>query len=221
MMKLPSPRLLPLTVAVLAALLGVKSAELVRAAIRTAQDAGATLVPPAHADTPVTPRPEAVASRSGSVPQPACPPADVPSAHEQLLLSDLRARSKALDQRAAAVGQREMVLHAAEGRLAARVKELSGLQKKLQALEEARRQREEANWEGLVKVYEVMPPRDAAAIFNNLEMPVLLQVLDRMKDRKVAPILAAMQPDRARLATQKLAQMRTRETSIAPTAPEN
>jgi flagellar motility protein MotE (MotC chaperone) len=31
-----------------------------------------------------------------------------------------------------------------------------------------------------------------------------------MSDRKAAPILAAMQPDRARLATQMLAEMRTR-----------
>ena len=46
-----------------------------------------------------------------------------------------------------------------------------------------------------------MKPRDAAAIFNDLDMPVLLQVLDRMKEAKAAPILAAMQPDRAREAT--------------------
>ena len=80
----------------------------------------------------------------------------------------------------------------------ARVAELQALQKKLEVLEAARQQREDASWQGLVKLYETMKPRDAATIFNDLDMPVLLQVVDRMKDAKAAPVLAAMQPDKAR-----------------------
>jgi flagellar motility protein MotE (MotC chaperone) len=133
---------------------------------------------------------------------------------ERGLLQDLRARRQELDRREAALKARESVLDAAEHRLSARVDELSALQKKLVVLDTARKQREEANWQGLVKLYENMRPRDAATIFNDLEMPVLLQVLDRMNERKAAPILAAMQPDRARLATAKLAEMRLHETSI-------
>ncbi len=64
-------------------------------------------------------------------------------------------------------------------------------------------------WAGLVQTYEAMKPREAAAIFDALDMQVLLQVLDRMQERRAAPVLAAMQPDRARLATQMLAEMRT------------
>ena len=60
--------------------------------------------------------------------------------------------------------------------------ELQSLRKKLEDLEAARKQKQEAGWQGLVKVYEAMKPRDAATIFNDLSMPVLLQVLDRMKD---------------------------------------
>ena len=52
-----------------------------------------------------------------------------------------------------------------------RVEELGALQKKLQDLEAARQQREEAGWQGLVKLYETMKPRDAAVIFNDLQMP--------------------------------------------------
>ena len=65
------------------------------------------------------------------------------------------------------------------------------------------------SWQGLVKLYEAMKPRDAATIFNDLDMPVLLQVVDRMKEAKAAPVLAAMQPDKARDLTARLAQMRT------------
>jgi flagellar motility protein MotE (MotC chaperone) len=89
------------------------------------------------------------------------------------------------------------------------------LQKKLEALDAARREREDTSWKGLVKVYEAMKPRDAATIFNDLETPVLLQVVDRMKEAKTAPVLAAMQPDKARDLTAKLAQMRTQRDTPA------
>jgi flagellar motility protein MotE (MotC chaperone) len=46
-------------------------------------------------------------------------------------------------------------------------------------------------------------------------MPVLLQVVDRMKEAKAAPVLAAMQPDKARDLTTKLAQMRTQRDGQA------
>ena len=61
---------------------------------------------------------------------------------------------------------------------------------------------------GLVKIYEAMKPLDAAAIFNEMEMPILLEVIDKMSERKVAPILAGMSPKRARDVTQELAELR-------------
>ena len=87
--------------------------------------------------------------------------------------------------------------------------ELQALQKKLEALEATRQEREDTSWQGMVKLYETMKPRDAATIFNDLDMPVLLQVVDRMKEAKAAPVLAAMQPDKARDVTAQLAKMRT------------
>ncbi len=106
------------------------------------------------------------------------------------------------------------MLTAAEQKLTARVRELQALQKKLESLEATRNEREDASWRGLVKVYEAMKPRDAATIFNDLDMPVLLQVVDRMKEAKAAPVLAAMQPDKARDLTSRLAEMRTRRDEV-------
>ncbi len=53
-----------------------------------------------------------------------------------------------------------------------------------------------------------MKPKDAAEIFDNLELPVLVDVTGRMKEAKLAPVLAAMTPERARILTVKLAQRR-------------
>jgi flagellar motility protein MotE (MotC chaperone) len=217
-MQLPSraPRLLPVTIAVMALLLGLKSVALVRAAAPVA----ATTAAPAAAGEPPVPTkrpPPAPAAGASPAPVTATPPSEPPiSEGERALLLDLRKRRGELDAREAALAARESVLTAAEARLAARVKELGDLQKRLESLEVARNAREEANWRGLVKLYEAMKPRDAGAIFNDLDLPVLLPILDRMKEAKAAAILAAMEPERARLATAELADRRSRANAVPP-----
>ncbi len=137
------------------------------------------------------------------------------SSAERGLLQDLRRRREQLDAREHALEERNAVLEAAEARLQSKIDHMVALQARLDELDHARKQRQDANWSGLVKVYESMKPRDAAAIFDVLDMHVLLEVLDRMNERKAAGVLAAMQPERARLATQMLAQMRLRQDVVA------
>ena len=156
------------------------------------------------------------AGTQAAMPVPAEPPI---SASERGLLLDLRKRRDELDAREAALNAREGVLAAAEARLGTRLGELGALQKRLESLEAARKDRDEANWQGLVKLYESMKPKDAATIFNDLDLPVLLPIVDRMKDRKAALVLAAMQPERARLVTAELAAMRAHANAVPPEAP--
>jgi flagellar motility protein MotE (MotC chaperone) len=142
----------------------------------------------------------------GAAPQAAPPVSD----SERAVLLELRQRRQELDAREAVLSSREAVMAAAEQKIAARVDELQALQARLEALETARRARDQANWQGMVKLYEAMKPRDAAAIFNDLDMAVLLQVVDRMKEARAAAVMAAMQPEKARQVTTELAQMRNR-----------
>jgi flagellar motility protein MotE (MotC chaperone) len=60
----------------------------------------------------------------------------------------------------------------------------------------------------LVKTYETMKPKDAARIFDTLEMEVLIEVAQRMKEAKLAPVLAAMDPAKAQSVTVELAARR-------------
>jgi flagellar motility protein MotE (MotC chaperone) len=142
------------------------------------------------------------------------------SESERALLVDLRSRRQELDRREAELAQRANVMAAAEGRLASRLDELKALQVRLEAMEKARQAETDANIRGLVKVYEDMRPRDAAAIWNDLDMDVLLPLLDRMKEAKAASLLAAMDPLRAREATARLAKRRAQATLLnaAPAA---
>ncbi|MCA3270090.1 MAG: hypothetical protein INF44_07070, partial [Thalassospira sp.] len=61
----------------------------------------------------------------------------------------------------------------------------------------------------LVRVYEKMKPKDAAAIFNNLELTILLDVVKNMKETKLAPIMAAMDTGKAKTLSAELAQRET------------
>ena len=219
------PRLLPVTIVVMGLVLVLRVAAVMQGQTGPSviQTASLAMVPSARAAAneepaakpsakPPGPKPDAPgAAVKSSPPAPAQPVAEPPpSDAERALLLDLRARRVALDERAAALDTREAVLAAAERRLSERVEQLSALQGRLEQLDQNRRERDEANWRGMVKTYETMRPRDAAVIFNELDQPVLLQVLDRMKETKAAAILAAMQPERARFVTTELAKWRTR-----------
>lgn len=212
-------RLLPATLAAGGLLLAVKGVELGRLAwsgwprAMTVVSAAEAAPAPAHAAAPARPEPVPAAAP----PPPPAPPADPPvSEAERRLLQDLRARRLELDARDRTLAQREAVLDAAQARLTERIAQLTNLQTRLETLDAERHAHDEANWSGLVKVYEAMKPRDAAAIFNDMDMPVLVQVVDRMKDAKASAVLAAMQPDRARLLTGQLATQRTRSVTVPP-----
>jgi flagellar motility protein MotE (MotC chaperone) len=144
------------------------------------------------------------------------PPAepDPELAAERALLAQLRARRAEIEARERDLEAREVMAAASERRLAARVEELARLVQQLEALERGRREREEAGWRGLVRLYEGMRPRDAAAIFDELEMPVLVEVVDRMREAKAAPVLGAMRPERARLLTTELARHRAERPGV-------
>ena len=45
-------------------------------------------------------------------------------------------------------------------------------------------------------------------IFDDLEMPVMLQVIKNMEERKVAPVIASMSTKKARELTKELADQR-------------
>ncbi len=103
---------------------------------------------------------------------------------------------------------REGLLKAAEKRVESKIAELKSLQETIDNLIRKYNEQEEAKMQSLVKIYESMKPKDAARIFERLDMEILLEVVERMKERKSAPILADMDPARAKSITVELARRR-------------
>lgn len=145
---------------------------------------------------------------AAAAPTPAPAPAAAAPSATDAMAAGLRARREALEDRERAIATREALLAVAEQRLAARLAELTALQGRLEQADVDAREREESHWRTMAKLYETMRPREAAAVFNELDLPVLVQVVERMNDRKAAPVLGAMLPDRVRQLTVELARLR-------------
>jgi len=205
---MPRPRLLPLSLVGMLALLGVKLEALFHGAPTPGllvSQAVAQAPPPA---APAPPPAATAPAPAVAVPPPTPPPAD--QVAERAVLEALRARRADIEAREAALAQREMLIAAAERRLGDRLDELGSLRQRLEAESRQRDERTEQGWRQMVRLYEGMRPRDAAGIFDELDMLVLIQVVDRMREARAAPILAAMRPERARLVTTELARHRSR-----------
>jgi len=127
---------------------------------------------------------------------------------EVQLLQDLASRRVELEQRARELDIRENLLEAAEQRIEAQIAELREIEAKIDSLIQQHDAQEERKLRSLVRVYETMKPKEAARIFNELDLDILLDVAELMNERRLAPVLAAMSPQRATTVT---IEIRTRK----------
>ena len=85
---------------------------------------------------------------------------------------------------------------------------MKALEEKIQQYLQQHDEQGEQQLKSLVKVYENMKPKDAARIFEQLDLDILLDVAERMREAKMAPILANMDPGKAKQITVELATRR-------------
>ncbi len=121
------------------------------------------------------------------------------------LLQDLAVRREALNSRERELSMRERLLEATEIQIDGKIAQLQSLESRIAVLVQSYEDQENEEMDSLVKIYETMKPKDAAAIFVLLDMTVQLEVAQRMKESKMAPILANMTPEAARELTTELA----------------
>lgn len=168
------------------------------------------IIGPANAEgkdgTPANVAPKGSGTRAGNGALPNDPALLSPA--EIDLLQKLSERHKKLDQWARDLDMREQLLKAAEQRINRKVGELKEIQVRVKAMLKQYDKEQERKLKSLVKIYENMKPKDAAPIFMELDLPILLDVVERMREAKVAPILAKMEPKKAKTVTAELAKRR-------------
>lgn len=126
------------------------------------------------------------------------------SAGEMEILRQLSGRRDQLDAREKTLSQKQAVLQATEQRIDQKIREMEKMRTELQSIVSQVTEQRLAEIENLVKIYEAMKPKEAARIFQALDMPILLGVLRQMKPARSAPILAEMDPEKAKEVTTAL-----------------
>jgi flagellar motility protein MotE (MotC chaperone) len=155
------------------------------------------------------PKPEAPASEApkpdGLVTLP--PEGQAPvSASERAILERLQSRRQELDARAREIDIRESLLKAAEKKTESKVEELKTVESKIATATEQKNEVEAARFKGIITMYEAMKPKDAAKVFDRLEMPVLYQIASQIAPRKMSDILGLMSPEVAERLTTEMAR---------------
>lgn len=153
------------------------------------------LAPP----TPLLPPPlSADFSPDGrGTPSLAAAPAVTGESTPEALLAAIRARTATLDERERKIAEKERALEVAAERVAA---ELRKLEQERKAFESAIAEARQINVDGtehLVKIYQSMKPKPAAAIFNEMDPRVAAVFLREMRGEAASLIIANMDTKKA------------------------
>jgi flagellar motility protein MotE (MotC chaperone) len=132
-------------------------------------------------------------------------PGQINSPGERAILERLRDRNQALEKRAHELDMRESLIKAAEKRVEARVQELKDIETRVNTVTGNHDKAEQGRFKSIVAMYENMKPKDAARIFDRLDLKILVKVTTQINPRKMSDILAQMTPETAERLTVELA----------------
>ena len=128
------------------------------------------------------------------------------SPSERAILERLQARRQELEQRAREIEIRESLLKSAEKRIEGRVEEMKATETRISTATGQKAEQDAARFKGIITMYEGMKPKDAAKVFDRLEMSVLYEIASQIAPRKMSDILGLMQPEAAERLTVELAR---------------
>jgi flagellar motility protein MotE (MotC chaperone) len=128
------------------------------------------------------------------------------SPSERAILERLQARRQELEQRAREIEIRESLLKSAEKRIEGRVEEMKATEARITTATGQKAETDAARFKGIITMYEGMKPKDAAKVFDRLEMSVLYEIASQIAPRKMSDILGLMQPEAAERLTVELAR---------------
>lgn len=120
------------------------------------------------------------------------------------ILQELAERREALDIRSQEIDKRAVQLKVSEKEIENRLKQMQVYEEKLKTLIQEYNSKEKEKILSLVKVYANMKPKDAARIFDTLDLEVSVALLKEMKPSTSSAILAQMAPVKAKAITDEI-----------------
>jgi flagellar motility protein MotE (MotC chaperone) len=128
------------------------------------------------------------------------------SASERAVLERLQARRQEIEARQREIDIRESLLKSAEKRIENKVEEMKAVESRITATQAEQKAAEAQRLKGLVTMYEGMKPKDAARVFDRLEMGVLIEIASAIAPRKMSDILGLMSSEAAERLTVEMAR---------------
>src|SRR6267142_1094181 len=142
------------------------------------------------------------------------------SASERAILERLQSRRQELEARAREIDIRENLLKAAEKRIESRVEEMKAVESRITTATGQKAETDAARFKGIITMYEGMKPKDAAKVFDRLEMSVLFEIASQIAPRKMSDILGLMMPEAAERLTVELARRAGSDKSASASTAE-
>jgi flagellar motility protein MotE (MotC chaperone) len=140
---------------------------------------------------------------------------------ELQVIQSLGARRGELDQREQGLSTELALIQAAEAKVDARIATMNGLKADMQAMVGQLDDKQQAEVDRLVKVFEAMinnKPQDAADRFVLLSDEVRLPIAAKMKERLLSAMIAKMTPPEAKRLTESLAARYAAQATAARAA---
>lgn len=123
---------------------------------------------------------------------------------EIMILQELAERREALDIRAKEIDKRAIQLKVAESEIDKKLQQMKDYEQRLKKLIEQYSQKEQESLDSLVKLYSSMKPKDAARIFNTMDIEITVAILKGMKPSASSAILSQMNSEKAQAVTAEL-----------------
>ena len=117
------------------------------------------------------------------------------------ILQELAERREALDTKAQEINKRAIQLKVAEDEIDKKLNQLKEYEQRLNKLINQYSEQEKENVVSLVKLYSSMKPKDAARIFNTMNLDISVAILKGMKPSASSAILSQMDSEKAQAIT--------------------
>ncbi|HEX2859346.1 MAG TPA: hypothetical protein VHP58_04015 [Alphaproteobacteria bacterium] len=138
---------------------------------------------------------------------------------EVSVLTDLDAKKVELERRTQALELREKLADLMERRLAEKTKELQTLKSQIELLMTGLSGKDDKDLNQLSQMYGAMKPAAAAVVLNRLDNRIVHDVLVRMPVKKSGKILEALDPVKARIVSEMMADQKVAGDAMNPTSP--
>ena len=159
-----------------------------------------------HGEPKEAPKPAAPESKPEGTPVKMDEAQPQVSASERAILERLQSRRQEIEARQREIDIRESLLKSAEKRIEGKVEEMKAVESRINATQAEQKAAEAQRLKGLVTMYEGMKPKDAARVFDRLEMSVLIEIASAIAPRKMSDILGLMSSEAAERLTVEMAR---------------